>query len=211
VGIVALLHGHTAQARQMLRKLLAEPMAVTPFVEGTRRGFRFEGRLVLDRLVSGEVANSLSASSSSRRDASIWKTFLPTVTSLAEWTRPARRQLFDRTSARPRPCLARFSYLCCRLPNTRVEGGLLVRPANAVGIRQLLIVSRSEPERYAYLQYVFDQDNGEVILDRRRENRRGRQAPVSAERRHGDRRQRDVSADLRVFGWALLRYEAKSS
>jgi hypothetical protein len=92
-----------------------------------------------------------------------------------------------------------------------VQGGLLVRPANVVGIRQLLIVSRSEPERYAYLQYVFDRDNGEVILDRRRENRRGRQEPVSAERRHGDRRQRDVSADLRVFGWALLRYDAKSS
>jgi hypothetical protein len=95
--------GGRRQARQMLRKLLHEPMAVTPFLEGTRRGFRFEGRLVLDWLVSGEVANSLSAFSSSRRDVSIWKTFLPTVTSLAEWTRPARRQLFDRTSARPRP------------------------------------------------------------------------------------------------------------
>jgi hypothetical protein len=80
-----------------------------------------------------------------------------------------------------------------------------------VGIRQLLIVSRAEPERYAYLQYVFDQDNGEVILDRRMENRRGRQEPVSAERRGGDRRQRDVGADLQVFGWALVRYEAKSS
>lgn len=88
---------------------------------------------------------------------------------------------------------------------------MLVRPANAVGIRQLLIVSRSEPERYAYLQYVFDQDNGEVILDRRVENRRSRQEPVSAERRRSDRRQRDVGADLRVFGWALVRYDAKSS
>jgi hypothetical protein len=49
------------QARQMLRKLLHEPMAVTPFLVGTRRGFRFEGHPVLDRLVSGEVANSMSA------------------------------------------------------------------------------------------------------------------------------------------------------
>jgi hypothetical protein len=96
------------------------------------------------------------------------------------------------------------------LPKTRVEGGSLVRPAKAVGIRQLLIVSRSEPERYAYLQYVFDQDNGEVILDRRLESRRRGQRPVSADRRRGDRRQRDVSADLRVFGWALVRYEAQS-
>lgn len=88
---------------------------------------------------------------------------------------------------------------------------MLVRPAKAVGTRQLLIVSRSEPERYAYLQYVFDQDTGEVILDRRAEHRRSRQEAVSAERRRGDRRQRDVSADLRVFGWALVRYETKPS
>jgi hypothetical protein len=79
-----------------------------------------------------------------------------------------------------------------------------------VGIRQLLIVSRAAPERYAYLQYVFDQDNGEVILDRRLQTRRSREAPVSAERRRGDRRQRHVSDDLRVSGWALVRYEAKS-
>lgn len=92
-----------------------------------------------------------------------------------------------------------------------MAGGLLVRPANAVGIRQLLIVSRSEPGRYAYLQYVFDQDNGEVILDRRADNRRRRQEPVSAERRRVDRRQRDVSAGLRDFGWALVRYETKPS
>ena len=67
--VVALLGGHTAQARQMLRKLLDEPLAVTPFEEGGRRGFRFTGQLVLDRLVSGEVATSLSALSPTRTSA----------------------------------------------------------------------------------------------------------------------------------------------
>ena len=71
--------------------------------------------------------------------------------------------------------------------------------------RQLLIVSRSERERYAYLQYVFDNETGEVILDRRVQDRRGRDEPVSAERRRGDRRQRDITTDLQVFGWALVR------
>lgn len=87
---------------------------------------------------------------------------------------------------------------------------MLTRSAKAVEIRQLLIVSRTEPERYEYLQYVFDSETGEVILDRRLQERRHREAPVSADRRRSNRRQRDVSADLRVFGWALVRYDTKS-
>ena len=87
---------------------------------------------------------------------------------------------------------------------------MLTRSAKAVEIRQLLIVSSTEPARYEYLQYVFDSETGEVILDRRLVERRHREAPVSAERRRSDRRQRDVTADLRVFGWALVRYDTKS-
>lgn len=88
---------------------------------------------------------------------------------------------------------------------------MLTRSAKAVEIRQLLIVSRTEPGRYEYLQYVFDSETGEVILDRRLvERRHHREASVSAERRRSDRRQRDVTADLRVFGWALVRYDTKS-
>ncbi len=83
---------------------------------------------------------------------------------------------------------------------------MLVRPpAEAAVTRQLLIVSRSERERYAYLQYVFDSETGDVILDRRVQARRRRDEPVSGERRRGDRRQRDITADLQVFGWALVR------
>jgi hypothetical protein len=87
---------------------------------------------------------------------------------------------------------------------------MLTRSAKGVEIRQLLIVSRAEPERYEYLRYVFDSETGEVILDRRVLERRRRRAPVPADRRRSDRRQRDVSADLRVFGWALVRYDTRS-
>ena len=76
-------------------------------------------------------------------------------------------------------------------------------------IRQLLIVSRSQQERYAYLRYIFDSETGDVILDRRVQDRRGRRDSAPAERRLAERRQRDVTSDLQAFGWALVRYEAK--
>ena len=82
---------------------------------------------------------------------------------------------------------------------------MLVKPAKAAVTRQLLIVSRSERERYAYLQYVFDSEMGDVILDRRLQERRRRDEPVSAEKRREDRRQQDITTDLQVFGWALAR------
>ena len=87
---------------------------------------------------------------------------------------------------------------------------MLVRPARTPVIHQLLIVSRSQPERYDYLQYVFDSSTGEVILDRRVRDRRSRQEPAPIERRGEERRQRDVSAELELYGWALVRYEAKT-
>ena len=49
----ALLGRHVPQARQMLRKLLAEPIRVAPIREDGRKGLRFEGRLVFDRLLAG--------------------------------------------------------------------------------------------------------------------------------------------------------------
>jgi len=86
---------------------------------------------------------------------------------------------------------------------------MLVRAEKAKMIRQLLIVSRSQQERYAYLGYVFDTEAGDVILDRRVRDRRGRRESAPAERRRAERRQRDVTSDLQAFGWALVRYEAK--
>ena len=87
---------------------------------------------------------------------------------------------------------------------------MLVRPEKPTVTRQLLIVSHSQKERYAYLRYVFDSETGEVILDRRVGSRRSRQEPVATERRRGERRERDVTEDLQAFGWALVRYEGKS-
>ncbi len=69
----------------------------------------------------------------------------------------------------------------------------------------LLIVSRTEPSRCAYLKHVFGGETVDVILDRRLEERRQRLEGIQAERRQGDRRQRDVTKDLSTLGWALVR------
>ena len=73
--------------------------------------------------------------------------------------------------------------------------------------RLLLIVSRTEPSRTTYLKHVFTSETVDVILDRRAEERR--QFPLhdraAAERRRGDRRQRDITEDLKTYGWAVAR------
>ena len=73
--------------------------------------------------------------------------------------------------------------------------------------RLLVIVSRTEPSRGSYLKHVFASETVDVILDRRAEERRrfplGDRA--AAERRRGDRRQRDTTEDLKTYGWAVVR------
>ncbi len=71
--------------------------------------------------------------------------------------------------------------------------------------RLLLIVSRTEPALYTCLEHVFDSGTADVILDRRVGDRRWRQEPVAIERRQRDRRQHDITEDLKTFGWALVR------
>lgn len=68
----------------------------------------------------------------------------------------------------------------------------------------LVIVLRTEPARYAYLQRLFN-ETMDVILDRRSGVRRRREAPPAAERRRQDRRRHDVTEDLRTSGWALVK------
>ena len=70
----------------------------------------------------------------------------------------------------------------------------------------LLVVSRAQPTRYTYLKHVFSSDIIEVILDRRVEGRRQREEPVAVDQRRRDRRQRDLVADLKTSGWALVRH-----
>src|SRR4029077_13483766 len=89
-----------------------------------------------------------------------------------------RVQLRGNSRERSGQELARLSLRMAA--STRPEGGaggrMLVRPEKAAVIRQLLIVSRSQQERYAYLRYVFDSESGEGILDRRVGGRGSRRA-----------------------------------
>ncbi len=73
--------------------------------------------------------------------------------------------------------------------------------------RLLLIVSRDEPARYAYFKHVFASDMVDVIVDRRQGDRRQRRVPTGLERRRQDRRGREsVTTELRGFGWAPVRH-----
>jgi hypothetical protein len=51
-----LLTRNVATGNAMLRTLLAEPIRFTPVLEDRRRGYRFEGRIALDWMLTGLVA-----------------------------------------------------------------------------------------------------------------------------------------------------------
>jgi len=71
--------------------------------------------------------------------------------------------------------------------------------------RLLVIVGREEPARYAYLRHVFASETVEVIVDRRSEERRRREAAPSFDRRRSERRVRSITQDIQSLGWALVR------
>ncbi|MGH7303555.1 MAG: PAS domain S-box protein, partial [Candidatus Rokuibacteriota bacterium] len=75
-------------------------------------------------------------------------------------------------------------------------------PAPAGGC--LVIVARAGPARYESLHNMFAGPATEVIVDRRMGERRRSGAETSGGRRRGSRRQRDIDADLRTRGWALV-------
>ena len=68
----------------------------------------------------------------------------------------------------------------------------------------MLIVSRTRPGTYNYMKLVSKSENA-VILDRRNVDRRRIYQRVTPERRHVERRRRDVMTDLQKSGWALVR------
>jgi len=72
----------------------------------------------------------------------------------------------------------------------------------------LFIVSRTEPRQYLYLKHVFGDESRDVVLDRRIGERRQSLTPPPVERRHIDRRQRDITRELQSTGWALVRRPA---
>ncbi|PYN73133.1 MAG: hypothetical protein DMD96_33465 [Candidatus Rokuibacteriota bacterium] len=68
----------------------------------------------------------------------------------------------------------------------------------------LFIVSRTEPKRYTYLKYVYADQSRDVVLDRREGERRRGKRPLLTERRHVERRHRDITRELQSSGWALV-------
>lgn len=69
----------------------------------------------------------------------------------------------------------------------------------------LFIVSRAEPGLHQYVQFAFaGVRNVEIILDRRRGQRRRRAEAVVTDRRVGERRVRDITRSLQQLGWAVV-------
>lgn len=72
-------------------------------------------------------------------------------------------------------------------------------------VRSLIVVSRHRPALYEELKLVFGgRGQTQLIVDRRQRERRSSTARTSVDYRYGDRRQREIDADLRTTGWALL-------
>ncbi len=73
--------------------------------------------------------------------------------------------------------------------------------------RLIFVVSRRDVERYDYLKRTFREEaKVDVVLDRRRRERRWREADrLPDDRRRGDRRKNDNSENLKSLGWALIR------
>jgi len=71
----------------------------------------------------------------------------------------------------------------------------------------LIIVSHTHPAQYTYLKHAFAKEAIDVILDRRMGERRQLAAVdrTRIERRCRDRRQRDITTDLKTFHWAVVR------
>ena len=64
--MVGLLSRHTAQARQVLRRLLVDKIDMLPVIEAGRRGYRLSGRLTFGRLLQGEAAQLVQVGGNSR-------------------------------------------------------------------------------------------------------------------------------------------------
>jgi len=72
--------------------------------------------------------------------------------------------------------------------------------------RLVFVVSRDNLEKFEELKREFaNEEIVDVILDRRHADRRVRDVTPELERRHGDRRRREVQPQLQEKGWALIR------
>lgn len=72
--------------------------------------------------------------------------------------------------------------------------------------KQLLVVARENPHIYEYLKRMFaGNETLEVVMDRRKGDRRAQGAAQLPERRRSaDRRRQEVDQHLRALGWAIV-------
>jgi len=68
----------------------------------------------------------------------------------------------------------------------------------------LFIVSPTKPGTYTYMKLVTESEDV-VVLDRRKTDRRQNYQWAMPERRHRERRRRDVMTDIEKSGWAVVR------
>ena len=69
-----------------------------------------------------------------------------------------------------------------------------------------MIVARDRMPLYERLCAEFDtEDTVDVLLDRRRGERRRRAAPVPVDHRRGNRRRAELDTQLTRIGWATIR------
>jgi hypothetical protein len=75
--------------------------------------------------------------------------------------------------------------------------------------KQVLVIARDRQKLYEYARRAFaGNPSVEVVLDRRRAERRSSDRPSTPERRRGDRRLTlEVDEHLRALGWAVVRLD----
>src|SRR5215470_9289708 len=77
-------------------------------------------------------------------------------------------------------------------------------PTEAIMAGLLFIVSPRKPGTYTYMKLVTESEDV-VVLDRRKTDRRQNYQWAMPERRHRERRRRDVMTDIEKSGWAVVR------
>jgi hypothetical protein len=71
-------------------------------------------------------------------------------------------------------------------------------------LQHLLIIARRQPLMYETMKRSFaGHADIEVVLDRRRRERRGQTIPIEIDRRARQRRTVDIDALLRWLGWVI--------
>ncbi len=72
-------------------------------------------------------------------------------------------------------------------------------------VRCLFIVARDQPDLWHHLRQDFAEDEEvQVVLDRRRSERRRHRQPLEPDRRQGGRRRATIDTDLRYRSFVII-------